>query len=61
MVTIDQQQGFPGGTSKRPSCQCRRCKKLGWVGKIPWSSKQQPTPAFLPGEFLGQRKEPGGL
>ena len=21
-----------------------------WVGKIPWSRKWQPTPAFLPGE-----------
>ena len=26
-----------------------------WVGKIPWSRKWQPTPAFLPGEFRGQR------
>ena len=26
-----------------------------WVGKIPWRRKWQPTPVFLPGEFLGQR------
>ena len=26
-----------------------------WVGKIPWRRKWQPTPAFLPGEFHGQR------
>ena len=26
-----------------------------WVGKIPWQSKWQPTPVFLPGEFRGQR------
>ena len=26
-----------------------------WVGKISWRRKWQPTPVFLPGEFLGQR------
>ena len=26
-----------------------------WVGKIPWRRKWQPTPAFLLGEFHGQR------
>ena len=26
-----------------------------WVGKIPWRSKWQPTPGFLPGESHGQR------
>ena len=26
-----------------------------WIGKIPWRSKQQPTPVFLPGESHGQR------
>ena len=26
-----------------------------WVGKIPQSKKQQPTPAFLPGKFHEQR------
>ena len=26
-----------------------------WVGKIPWSRKQQPTAVFLSGEFHGQR------
>ena len=51
--------GFSGGTNgKKPSCQCRRCKRRGfnaWVGKIPWQSKWQPTPVFLPGESHGQR------
>ena len=28
---------------------------LSGVGKIPWRRKWQPTPAFLPGEFHGQR------
>ena len=49
---------FPGHTSgKEPICQCGKRKKHEfdpWVGKIPWSMKRQPTPAFLPGEFHGQ-------
>ena len=49
---------FPGGTSGRePACQCgrrKRCRFDHWVGKIPWRSKWQPTPVFLPGEFHGQ-------
>ena len=45
---------------KGPACQCRRCKRCRfnpWVGKIPWREAWQPTPVFLPGEFLwhGQR------
>ena len=55
--------GFPGGTSgKESTCQCRRLKRHGfspWVGKIPWSRKQQPTPVFLPGKFHGQRSLAG--
>ena len=30
-----------------------------WVRKIPWSRKWQSTPAFLPGEFHGQRSKAG--
>ena len=30
-----------------------------WVRKIPWRRKWQPTPIFLPGEFLGQRSLTG--
>ena len=49
---------FPGGTSgKEPACQCRRRKRRQfdhWVGKVPWRSKWQPTPVFLPGELHGQ-------
>ena len=26
-----------------------------WIGKIPWGRTWQPIPAFLPGEFHGQR------
>ena len=50
---------FPGAASgKEPACQCRRPTWLKfnlWVRKIPWSSKWQPTPVFLPGESHGQR------
>ena len=38
--------GFPGGaSSKEPTCQCRRHKKLRfdpWVGKIPWRREWLP-------------------
>ena len=27
-----------------------------WVGKIPWSWAWKPTPVFLPGELLGQKR-----
>ena len=27
-----------------------------WVRKIPWRREWQPTPVFLPGESLGQRR-----
>ena len=37
----------------------RRCGLNPWIGKIPWRSKWQPTPVFLPGEFYGQRRLAG--
>ena len=39
-------------SGKESAYQHRRCRRCGlepWVGKIPWSSKWQPTPVFLPG------------
>ena len=53
-------KGFPGGTlaKKKPTCQCRRYQRLGfvpWVRKIPWCRKWQPSPVFLPGKFHGQK------
>ena len=48
--------GFPGGASgKESTCQGRRGGFDLWIGKIPWSSKWQPTAVFLPGESHGQR------
>ena len=45
--------GFPDGAVIRNLPANRRRKRHGfnpWVGKIPWSRKQQPTPV-LPGKF----------
>ena len=49
-------------SSKRPSCQCRRCKNHGynpWVRKILWKRKWQLPPVFWPGELHGQRSLAG--
>ena len=52
-------RGYEFGTvGKESTCQCRRCKILGfdpWVRKTPWSREWQPTPIFLLGKFHGQR------
>ena len=52
-------EGFLGGASgKEHTCQCRRQKRRGfdpWVMKILWRREWLPAPAFLPGEFHGQR------
>ena len=42
-------------SGKASTCQCRRGWFDPWVGKMPWRRKWQPTPAFLPGKFHGQR------
>ena len=36
-----------------------RDRVRSWVGKIPWQSRWQPTPVFLPGEYHGQRNLAG--
>ena len=42
---------FPGGSviKSLPAMKeiCRRCRFDPWVGKSPWSGKQQPTSLFL--------------
>ena len=43
-------------SGKESTCQCRRCRFNPCVWKIPWRSKWQPTPVFLPGKSHGQRK-----
>ena len=47
---------FPVLSGKESTCQCRKYWFDPWVGRIPWRRKWQPTPAFLPGKSLGQRK-----
>ena len=45
-------------STELPGSPVRRHKRCGfdpWVGKIPWSRKQQPTTILLPGESHGQR------
>ena len=40
---------------KNPPASTGKLKRLGfdpWVGKIPWRRAWEPTPVFLPGEFL---------
>ena len=53
--------GFPGcANGKESACECERCNRSSfnpWVGKIPWSRKQQPIPVFLPGKLPGQRSQ----
>ena len=46
--------------SQRIRLQCRRPGFDPWVGKSPWRSAWQPTPAFLPRESPWA-EEPGGL
>ena len=50
---------LPGGSSGKPSCQCRRHKFDPWVGKIPWRRNWQPTPVFFPGKSHGHRSLAG--
>ena len=62
LLNVICHMGLPGGArGKESACQCRRCRRQQrcrfdlQIGKIPWSSKWQPTPVFLPGKFLRQR------
>ena len=41
---------------KEPTCRCKRRGFHPWVWNIPCRRKWQPTPIFLPGEPLGQRR-----
>ena len=51
---------LPGWLSgKEPICQCRICRFIPSVGKIPWRRNWQPTPVFLSGKPHGQRSLAG--
>ena len=45
----------PMAQQLRTHLQCRRHGFDPWVRKIPWRSKWQPSPVFLPGKSHGQR------
>ena len=55
---------FPDGSVvKESACRCRRHQRHGfnpWVGKIPWSRKQQPH-SSIPAWKVPWTEEPGGL
>ena len=43
---------------KNPPAKCRRWRRCAfdlWSWKFPWKRKWQPTPAFLPEKFHGER------
>ena len=46
---------FPGGSEGSVCLQCGTPELASWVGKMPWRSKYQLIPVFLPGESDGQR------
>ena len=53
---------YPGGTVVKnlpATAGYARDRFDPWVGKIPWSRKWQPAPAFLPGKFHEQRSLAG--
>ena len=64
-----ESSSFPGGSNgKESACQKKKKKNLPairetgfnpWVRKILWRRERQSTPAFLPGEFQGQRSLAG--
>ena len=44
---------------KIPTANVESCGFDSWVGKIPWRTKRQPTPVFLPEKPHGQRSLAG--
>ena len=54
---------FPGGSVvKNPPAKAGDSEDMGLIpglGRFSWGREWQPTPAFLPGESLGQRSLAG--
>ena len=55
IIALIFMRGFPGKDSQLIKNPCRRPRFDPWVGKIPWRSKWQPIPVFLPGKSRGWR------
>ena len=48
--------GFPGGSDgKESASSAGDLSSIPGLGRAPWRREWQLTPAFLPGEFHGQR------
>jgi len=43
-------------SGKEPTCQCKRHRFEPWVREFSHRKKWQPTPVFLPGKSLAQRR-----
>ena len=56
---VIKDKGFLGGLDGKESAAMQKTwvRSLGWEG--PWKREWQPTPAFWPGEFHGQRRLAG--
>ena len=62
MVPSPRRRGFPVAQVVKNLPAIQGTQKQGfnpWVGKVPWKSKWQPTPVFLPGKSCGQKSLPG--
>ena len=57
-MTCILQTGLPWWLSSKESAS-RKYRFDPWVGKIPWRSKWQPTPVFLPEKSYGQKSLAG--
>ena len=52
--------GFPGDSDgKESACNTGDLSSIPGLGRFSWGREWQPTPAFLPGEFQGQRSLAG--
>ena len=54
-ILLWERLGFPDGSDSKESAAIQETRAQSWAGKTPWRRAWQPTPAFFPGEFYGQR------
>ena len=51
---LEEIMSFPGSSMVKNPLALSETWVECWVGKIPWRRKWQPTPLFLPGQFMGR-------
>ena len=57
MISLDQVQGFPGGSDcKESACNAGDQGLIPGLGRSPREGNGNPLQLFLPGEFHGQRR-----